>query len=132
MKRYVLDTHAVIAYLEGEEAGKNVIPILESALDDKAEILMSVINWGEVYYIALREGGKERAEIYREIIAKYPIEIVDADKELTLLAAKFKAHYKISYADAFAAAVTEMKKAHLVTGDPEFKALESKFRIVWI
>lgn len=129
MKRYVLDAHSIIAYLEGEESGKGVMPILESALEDKAEIYLSVINWGEVYYIALREGGKERAEEYRDIIAKYPVEVIDADEELTLIAAKYKAHYKMSYADAFAAGLAEMKKAVLVTGDKEFKQVERILKI---
>jgi predicted nucleic acid-binding protein len=132
MKRYVLDTLSVIAYLEGEETGKGVIPILESALENKAEIYMCVVNWGEVYYIALREGGKERAEIYRELIAKYPVKIIDADIELTLMAAKYKAHYKMSYADAFAAALAQEKNAFLVTGDKEFKHIEGKIKLLFL
>lgn len=132
MKRYVFDAHALMAYIEGEEAGKGVIPILEHALEDKASIFMSVINWGEIYYIALREGGEERAELYRTTIAKYPITIVEANKELTLAAAHFKAHHKMSYADAFAAGLAEEKDAVLVTGDKEFKQLEKKIKIKWI
>jgi predicted nucleic acid-binding protein len=132
MKRYILDTHSVIAYLEGEESGKGVITVLESALENKAEIYMCVINWGEVYYIALREGGKDRAELYREVIAKYPVEIIDADIDLTLIAANYKAHYKMSYADAFAAGLAEQKRATLVTGDKEFKHLEDKIKLLFL
>lgn len=132
MKRYVLDTYSIIAYLEGESSGKGLIPILENAVEDKAELFLSVVNWGEVYYIALREGGKERAELYRSIIDKYPIKVVDADKDLTLLAAKYKAHYKMSYADAFAAGLAETKKAALVTGDKEFKQVVNELKIVWL
>jgi predicted nucleic acid-binding protein len=132
MKKYVMDSFALIAYLEGEESGKSVIPILEDALEGKADIYLSIINWGEIYYIALREGGEERAELYHNTISKYPITIVEANKELTLAAAKFKAHYKMSYADAFAAGLAEMKKATLITGDKEFKPLEKEIKILWI
>lgn len=132
MKKFVLDSYALIAYLEGEECGKSVIPILEEALEGKAEIFLSVINWGEIYYIALREGGEERAELYRSTISKYPITIVEANKELTLAAAKFKAHHKMSYADAFAAGLAELKRATLITGDKEFKPLEKEIKILWI
>lgn len=45
---------------------------------------------------------------------------------MTLLAAGYKAYNKISYADAFAAALTEQKKAMLITEDKEFKPLEKK------
>ena len=132
MKKFVLDSFALIAYLEGEESGKSVIPILEDALEGKADIYLSIINWGEIYYIALREGGEERAELYRTTISKYPITIVEANKELTLAAAKFKAHHKMSYADAFAAGLAELKKATLITGDKEFKPLEKEIKILWI
>ncbi|MEY2408193.1 MAG: uncharacterized protein QOF48_863 [Verrucomicrobiota bacterium] len=48
------------------------------------------------------------------------------------IAADFKARFKISLADAFAAALAKEKKAALVTGDPEFKALETEIKIDWI
>ncbi|MCC7092580.1 MAG: PIN domain-containing protein, partial [Ignavibacteriaceae bacterium] len=62
----------------------------------------------------------------------YPITIVEANKELTLQAAQYKAYHKVSYADAFAAALAKMKKAQLVTGDREFKVLEREIKINWI
>jgi len=132
MKRYVLNSYSLLAYAEDEKGADAVEDILTKALDNQAEIFLSVINWGEMYYIALREGGKERAELYRETFARYPITIVEANKELTLQAAYFKANYKISYADAFAAALAKNRKANLVTGDKEFKALESEIKINWL
>jgi predicted nucleic acid-binding protein len=48
------------------------------------------------------------------------------------LAADFQARYRMSLADAFAAALAKEKKAELVTGDPEFKALEGEVKIRWI
>lgn len=132
MKKYVLDSFALLAYAEGEEGGKEVARILKEGLADKAELIQCVINWGEMYYIALREGGKDRAEIYRMTLARYPITIVEANKELTLQAAYFKANYKISFADAFAAALTKSRKAILVTGCKEFKSVEGEIKINWV
>ncbi|PKL84363.1 MAG: VapC toxin family PIN domain ribonuclease [Ignavibacteriae bacterium HGW-Ignavibacteriae-3] len=132
MKGYVLDSYALIAYAEGEKGVDEVAEILKQSLSGKAEIFLCVINWGEMYYIALREGGKERAELYRNTLARYPITIVEANKELTLQAAQFKAFHKMSYADAFAAALAKSKKAVLVTGDKEFKPLEGEIKIYWI
>lgn len=132
MKKYVLDTHALIAYAEGETGAKHVADIFKKSLDGNAEIFLCVINWGEMYYIALREGGIERAELYRDTISKYPIDIVEANKELTLLAAKFKAFHKMSYADAFSAGLAKFKKAELVTGDKDFKSIEHEVKIFWI
>ncbi|NUO07718.1 MAG: type II toxin-antitoxin system VapC family toxin [Candidatus Brocadia sp.] len=132
MKRYVLDSYALIAYFEGEEGAKTVAGILKDALINKAEALVCVVNWGEIYYIALREGGEDRAELYRSTIAKYPITIADANKELTLQAARYKAYYKISYADAYASALAHVQKAELVTGDMELKQLEREIKIRWV
>jgi uncharacterized protein len=132
MKKFVLDSYSLIAYAEGEKGAKDVAEIFKSALDDKAELFLSVINWGEMYYIAMREGGKDRAELYKNSFARYPIAIVDADKELTLQAAEFKALNKMSYADAFAAALAKTKKAVLITGDKEFKSVEKEIKINWI
>ena len=132
MKNFVLDTFSLIAYFEDEEGASKVADIIELSLHHETELFLSVINWGEMYYIALREGGEERAELYKSIIQRYPIIIVEANKELTLTAARFKAFHKMSYADAFAAALAKMKKAILVTGDKEFKSVEKEIKINWI
>ncbi len=128
----MLDSYSLLAYAEREKGVDEVGDILKKALNDQAELFLCVINWGEMYYIALREGGKERAELYKNTFARYPITIVEANKELTLQAAQYKAYHKISYADAFAAALAKMKKAQLVTGDKEFKALEGEIKIIWL
>jgi predicted nucleic acid-binding protein len=47
-------------------------------------------------------------------------------------AAKLKAQHAISYADAFAAATAIRRGAVLVTGDPEFRALEGTVTLKWI
>ena len=44
----------------------------------------------------------------------------------------FKARHRLSLADALAAALAKEKKAELVTGDPEFKALEKEIKIAWL
>ncbi len=132
MKRYVLDTFAIIAYFEGEDRGRPLIQLFKQNLSGDNEMYLSIINWGEMYYIALREGGTARAELYRTTIAKYPITLIEANKELTLQAAQFKAFHKISFADAFAAALAKLKKAELITGDKEFKSLEKEIKIHWL
>jgi len=132
MKRYVLDSYALIAYGREEKGAEAVAEIIDDGLHERAELYLSVINWGEIYYITLRNFDRKRAELYKETIARYPIIIVEANKELTLQAAEIKAYNKMSYADAFAAALAKTKKAILVTGDKEFKSLENEIKINWI
>jgi predicted nucleic acid-binding protein len=132
VKNYVLDSYAVLAYLEGEESGREVVKILEEAAEDKAEIFLSVVNWAEMCYIALREGGNDRAASYIESLANRPIELAMVDEDTAFQAALFKAHNKMSLADAFAAALSKAKDAVLVTGDPEFRPLEKQIAIRWL
>ena len=44
----------------------------------------------------------------------------------------FKSKYKMSYADAIAAALALHRNGHLVTGDREFKHVENDVKIVWL
>ncbi|MFH0988665.1 MAG: type II toxin-antitoxin system VapC family toxin [bacterium] len=132
MKHYVLDSYALLAYAEGETGAETVTDLFLKALNDQADLAVCVVNWGEMYYIALREGGEARGELYRSTLSKYPLELIDADEELSLLAARYKASHRMSYAGAFAAALAKQRKAELVTGDREFKALEKDIKILWI
>jgi ribonuclease VapC len=132
MKRYVLDSYALLAYSEGEAGAETVTGLFLKGLNDQAEIFTCVVNWGEMYYIALREGGEDRAELYRSTLSKYPLELVDANEELSLRAARYKAAHKMSYADAFAAALAKQRNAELVTGDREFRTLGKELKILWI
>lgn len=128
----VLDSYSLIAYIEGEAGKDTMIEIFRSARDSGKPLYLSVVNWGEVYYITLREAGRERAEEVAHLISTLPIQIVDADLELAKQAALFKGTKKMSYADSFAAALAKERKAELVTGDKEFKQVEGEVKILWL
>jgi predicted nucleic acid-binding protein len=63
-----------------------------------------------------------------EVLRSLSIEFHPAARSLADSAAEFKARFKISLADAFAAALATEKKTDLVTGDPEFKPLEAEIK----
>jgi ribonuclease VapC len=132
MKPVVLDSYALIAYLNKEEGYNKVAEIFEKCAEADEYSLMCVVNLGEVYYHALRVGGEQKARLVFEIVKALPIDIIEANINLTLQAAEYKAFNKMSYADAYAAALARMKKATLVTGDKEFKTLENEIKIIWI
>jgi len=132
VKKYVMDSFAMIAFFEDEPGADRVALILKSLMDRKAKAYMSVINWGEIYYNTLREQGIETAEKVIGQLKQYPIELVDADQKLTYEAAKLKGRYKIAYADCFAAALSQKLNAAIVTGDPEFKKLGKEYSIQWL
>ena len=128
----VLDSYSLIAYLEGEKGADRMIELLRVARDSAHPLLLSVVNWGEVYYITLRETGRPRAEQVAHLIKTLPIEIVPVDLSLAKQAAEFKATRKMSYADCFAAALAKLRRAELVTGDNEFRQVEGEVRIEWL
>ena len=134
MATKVLDSWALIAFFEDEPAAEQVEKLLAQAAAEKHKLLLSVVNWGEIYYNTMREVSQEAAEQQARAIAALPIDIVGVGDDLTLArqAAVFKATHKMAYADCFAAALAKMKSAELLTGDPEFKALEKEIKIVWL
>lgn len=129
---YVLDSYAVLAYLEKEQDYEKVRDVLIRAAEGKAKLWMTSVNWAEVFYIVLREQGSEVAAEVLQILDGFPIEIVDVDKTLAKQAGIYKAYYKMSYADCFAAALAKINKAELITGDPEFKEVEDEIKILWL
>jgi len=132
MKRTVVDSYALIAYLEKEEGYEEVAKIFDDCVAEQLEVFLCVVNWGEVIYHALRVGGENTAKLAEDAMKALPIQIVDANKEITLQAAHLKASNKMSYADCFAAALAIKKKCELVTGDRDFKQVERQAKIRWI
>ncbi|MBC8394881.1 MAG: type II toxin-antitoxin system VapC family toxin [Deltaproteobacteria bacterium] len=132
MKSYVLDSFAMIAFFENERGADKVAEILRQITTKKAKGFMSVINWGEMYYSTVRENGIDEAEKVLKQFNMYSIQLVNADKDLTYSAAKFKARYRIAYADCFAVALSQKLKAPIVTGDSEFEKLSNEAEIIWL
>ena len=131
----VLDSWALIAFFEDEPAAEQVENLLVKAEAGTHKLLLCVINRGEIYYNTMREVSQEAAETKAKEIAGLTIEIVGVDeKNLDLLrqAALYKATKKLSYADAFAAALAKIRNAELVTGDREFKQVEDEIKIGWL
>ncbi|MEK7250068.1 MAG: type II toxin-antitoxin system VapC family toxin [Bacteroidota bacterium] len=132
MKTLVLDAHALMKYFELEPGWDKVAGLLQQAADEKCLLLLTVVNWGEVFYMTLQDEGEESAQTVLAAIRQMPIRLVEANKELTLAAARFKARGGISYADCFAAGLGKLEKAEIVTGDKEFKVVEDEVKIRWM
>ena len=130
--RYVLDSYALLAYLQAEPGGDEVKSMLEEAQKGKAEVYLSLINLGEVVYIVERRRGAAMAD---EVVAKVhslPVLVTDVNKKRVLDAAHIKANHAISYADAFAVALAKELDAPVLTGDPEFEKMEPLVQVFWL
>lgn len=128
----VLDSWALLCYLEQEPGFEKMIELFEKAVESSRPLLMCIVNWGEVYYQVARRFGEQKAQEIEQLIETLPITLVEANKDLTREAARIKTTKRMAYADCFAVALARLRKAELYTGDPEFKAVEKDIKIVWL
>ena len=131
-KPRVLDSWAMLAFFQNEPSADQVEKIITEAHTTGTDLLMSVVNVGELWYNITRTHSTKHADAIITELKTLKIAFIDADWELTQQAAQFKAKGRIAYADCFAAAVAKKFKADLVTGDPEFKQVEGEVKIMWV
>jgi len=131
-KAIVLDSWAVMAFLQDEPAAEEVADTLADAQENGVPVGMTVVNAGEVWYIVARRTSAAEADRTLRLIEEIGVRLVDVDAGLTRIAAGYKVKGKISFADCYAAALTKHLKATLVTGDAEFKQLEDEISILWL
>jgi predicted nucleic acid-binding protein len=131
MKRIVLDASALMTFFEDRPGAEEVEDLIRLAVERKRQLSMSVVNWGEVYYSTWRTKGPAVARKVLEDIAQLPLEIVDADSDLTCIAAELRAEHKLPYADCFAAALALSRKAALATTDKDFALVQKQVTILW-
>ena len=132
MKAYVLDASALMTFFENRAGAEKVERLLTGAADANSLLAMSVVNWGEVYYAIWRAHGEKAATAKLQEIAQLPIQVINVDMELAKLAASLKAQYNLPYADCFAGALAQARKATLVTSDKDFERVGTALKILWV
>jgi predicted nucleic acid-binding protein len=130
---FILDAWALLAHFGNETGAERVREVLKSAEENGCTVGISIINVGEVAYITERERGLVRAHEVLAVLRSLPIRTLPADEKVVLTAAHIKAHHRLSYADALAAATTQLFGKKLLTGDPELRALGgSEIAVEWL
>jgi predicted nucleic acid-binding protein len=134
---YVLDSYALLAYFLGEPAGKVVRSFLENGVHGEINLYLSVVNLGEVHYMAWKKRDQTKANRAIQILRELPITFVEVTEFRALRAAEIKAQYStskrpFSYADAFAAALANELQCPVITGDPEFQTVEALISVHWL
>ena len=131
-KRYLFDSHALLAFFQKERGTEVVAKILRRSLKQRLDRLICVINLGEIIYMSKRRfGNRKKVEILGRVY-HLGFKVLPAPESLMYKAAELKAEYPISYADCFALACAREHSASLVTGDPEFKQVAHLVSIDWI
>lgn len=120
----ILDSYAVLVFLQGEAGVERVKEIMDAAQTGKIQVYLPVVNLGEIIYIIERRLGLDEAQSALSAIKQLPLAIFPADEENVLAAAHIKAQFPVSYADAFVIAAAQTLDAVILTGDPEFDAVK--------
>jgi predicted nucleic acid-binding protein len=131
-KTYVLDASAVLDFIEDGPGAERIEELFRQARSDNSRLLMSVLNWGEVFYHSWQLRGEESAKILMAGLSRFPIELVPVDLSQSIKAGEFKAVHKIPYVDCIAAALSVLHPSTLVTADRDFEKLGRHFPILWL
>ena len=128
----ILDSFAILAWSRKEPGAIVVRDRLKDAQNNLVRLIFPLINFGEVLYITERTNSLEKAKELQAGLEEFPIEILPATHTRVLAAAHIKANYAISYADAFVVAAAQEFNAPVLTGDPEFQAVDKLIQIQWL
>src|SRR5271157_4842929 len=136
MPAKVLDSFALIAYFRDEPGAETMEDLLvfagKSAGKKDSPLLMTDVNYAEVKYSIVKKDGAAAWAEAAKVLQGLPIDFLSTTRAQADTAADFKARFKLSLADAFAAALAKERRAELVTGDLEFKPLEKEIKIHWL
>lgn len=120
-RRYVLDANALIGFFEGRlGVSEKVRRLLSEAVHQDVPLLMSAVNWGEVFYMECRYRGEAKAWEADARLQELPVAVISVDRERASRAGALKQKHSLGYADAFAAELAIERGAWLVTADPDF------------
>ncbi len=121
-RQYVLDANALIGFFEGRRGvAEKVRRLLGEAARQDLPLLMSAVNWGEVFYTEWRARGEAKAREAELSLLEMPIAVIEVDRERASRAGALKQKHGLGYADAFGAELAIDRGAWLVTADPEFQ-----------
>ena len=127
---YVLDTSALIAFIEAEEGADIVRELLKQAYFGDIMIIVSFMTYMEIYYIALMEYDENEARERLNLLNSLPISRVESKEDMGVMASRIKAKFRLSVADAWIAALAKQRNAILVHKDPEFEQIESEIQVL--
>ena len=121
MKRFLLDTSALLTLRDDEPGAQRVAEVLQSASQGKAKCYGCFMSLMEVLYRVWRDENKHAGQLAHQQCLALPIEWLYSGDSMLVKAAEFKALHSLSLAGAWIAACAAEQGATLLHKDPEFK-----------
>lgn len=126
MARIVLDASALLAMMQSEPGGDRVERLL---LDPEQTVLVSTLNWSEVFDRMLRSGIPEQA--VEKLLGRLDLETVDFDQEMAKAAALLRIIVPaLSLADRACLALASSRKAAAWTTDKSWSRASVSAKVV--
>lgn len=124
MKRWLLDTSALLALRDDEAGSDRVATLLQQATAGRAICYGCFMSLMEVYYRVWKDEGEAAGRLAYAQCRSLPMEWIHESTDLLEAAAEIKANHSVSLADAWIAGAARLTGATLVHKDPEFAALK--------
>ncbi len=123
MVTYVLDSSAILRYLEDEAGAARISEIISAHFAGSCEAIIAAPHWGEIAGIICKKRGRKAMELTLARLAAFGLRIVAADAERSVRAALVSLDRKLPYVDAFGVELAaQIEDCVLVTADFDFKA----------
>lgn len=126
MTQYVLDTSALLTYIETEEGAADIEALLQKAIDEEIVLYISIVSCIEIFYITWQEQGEEVAVDRLKLLDALMVIQEPVDSQLTKAIGEIKAARTMSFADCCIAGLAKFKQATLVHKDPEYEQIENE------
>ena len=128
----LFDSHALLKFFQKEAGHEKVARLLVQAMESDTPKYLNAINLGEIVYSTKRAFGDQKKIEVLAHVERLGFRILPVPNDLVFRAAEYKASFSMSIADCFALASAVEHGAVLVTGDPEFRAVEHLVTIAWV
>ena len=121
MRRFVLDTSAILSVLFEEDGADRVEELLSGKDSD---VFVPFIALMEAEYRLLRVMSRDEVEGVLLMVESWPVQVQESTPEWRRQAASVKAQGGLSVADSWVAALAILTDGELVHKDPEFDGVE--------
>jgi predicted nucleic acid-binding protein len=133
MVTYILDSSAILRYLDDEAGAARVAEIIKSHLAGRSAAMIAAPHWGEVAGIACKTHGRDAMELVLSRLSAFAFEVVPVDAERAVRAALMKLKRQIPYVDAFGLELAaESADRIFVTADYDFKPARRDVKIEFL
>jgi PIN domain nuclease of toxin-antitoxin system len=133
MVRYVLDSSAILRYLDGEAGSDRMAEIIKDHMAGRCEAVICSLHWGEIAGQTRKGRGAPAMELVLSRLAAFGIQVVSLDADRAVRAALIKFRTAVPYVDAFGVELaTDSRESVFVTADFDFKAASREVKIEFL